>query len=115
SRESVALPALLIGDIACVAVGEVVPADGQLLDTRARFEEALLTGESSPVNKSTGDPVYAGTVCREHPARLRVTETGSATRLSQLARLVEQAQAQRPALARAAERIAHWFVSGLLI
>ena len=115
SRESVALAALVIGDIACVAVGEVVPADGQLLDARARFEEALLTGESSPVSKSAGDPVYAGTVCREHPARLRVSETGSATRLSQLARLVDQAQAQRPALARAAERIAHWFVSGLLI
>ncbi len=115
SRESVALPALVIGDIACVAIGEVVPADGTLLDVRARFEEALLTGESSPVAKSAGDPVYAGTVCREHPARVRITETGSATRLSQLARMVEQAQAQRPALARFAERIAHYFVSGLLI
>ncbi|QOY62428.1 cadmium-translocating P-type ATPase [Lysobacter sp. H21R4] len=115
SRESIPLPALVIGDIACVAVGEVVPADGRLLDAHARFEEALLTGESSPVDKSAGDPVYAGTVCREHPARLAVTETGSATRLSQLARLVEQAQAQRPALARTAERIAHYFVSGLLL
>lgn len=115
SRESIPLPALVIGDIACVAVGEVVPADGRLLDAHARFEEALLTGESSPVDKSSGDPVYAGTVCREQPARLAVTETGSATRLSQLARLVEQAQAQRPALARTAERIAHYFVSGLLV
>lgn len=115
SRESIPLPALVIGDIACVAVGEVVPADGRLLDAHARFEEALLTGESSPVDKSSGDPVYAGTVCREQPARLAVTETGSATRLSQLARLVEQAQAQRPALARTAERIAHYFVSGLLL
>ncbi len=115
SRESVPLPALVIGDIACVAIGEVVPADGQLLDARARFEEALLTGESSPVAKSAGDPVYAGTVCREHPARVRITETGSATRLSQLARMVEQAQSQRPALARFAERVAHYFVSGLLI
>src|SRR5690606_19907639 len=56
-----------------------------------------------------------GTVCRERPARLRVTGTGSATRLSQLARLVERAQAQRPALAQAAERVAHWFVAGLLL
>ncbi|QOD90814.1 cadmium-translocating P-type ATPase [Lysobacter sp. CW239] len=115
SRESIPLSALLVGDLACVAVGEVVPADGELVDGQARFEEALLTGESSPVDKAAGDRVYAGTVCREQPARLRVTETGSATRLSQLARLVEQAQAQRPALARAAERIAHYFVSGLLL
>ena len=115
SRESIPLAALVIGDIACVAVGEVVPADGELLNSQARFEEALLTGESSPVDKSAGDRVFAGTVCHEQPARLRVTETGSATRLSQLARLVEQAQAQRPALARTAERIAHYFVAGLLL
>ncbi len=115
SRESIPLPALVIGDIACVAVGEVVPADGELIDGAARFEEALLTGESSPVDKAAGDRVYAGTVCRERPARLHVTETGSATRLSQLVRLVEQAQAQRPALARTAERIAHYFVTGLLL
>src|SRR5690606_6279812 len=114
-RESVPLSALAVGDVACVAAGEVVPADGELLDAQARFEEALLTGESSPVDKARGEMVYAGTVCRERPARLRVTGTGSATRLSQLARLVERAQAQRPALAQAAERVAHWFVAGLLL
>ena len=114
-RETVPLSALVVDDIACVAAGEVVPADGELLDARARFEEALLTGESNPVDKSPGEEVYAGTVCRERPARLRVTGTGSATRLSQLARLVEHAQAQRPAIALAAERVAHWFVAGLLL
>ena len=114
-RETVPLSALVADDIACVAAGEVVPADGELLDDRARFEEALLTGESSPVDKFAGEAVYAGTVCRERPARLRVTGTGSATRLSQLARLVEHAQAQRPAIALVAERIAHWFVAGLLL
>ena len=44
-----------------VAVGEPVPADGVLLDDDARFEESLLTGESTPVAKRAGDPVYAGT------------------------------------------------------
>ena len=88
-RESVPLTALQIDDIVRVAAGESVPADGVLLDTQAMFEEALLTGESSPVSKAVGAPVYAGTNCREHPARLRVTEVGSATRLSQLARLVD--------------------------
>jgi Cu2+-exporting ATPase len=114
TRESVPLATLAVGDVACVAVGEVVPADGELL-APARFEEALLTGEPHPVAKAAGAPVYAGTVCREQPARLRVTGTGSGTRLSQLTRLVERAQAQRPARAGAADRIAHRFVAGLLL
>ncbi|WP_236685911.1 heavy metal translocating P-type ATPase [Pseudoxanthomonas suwonensis] len=113
-RETVPLAALQAGDVACMAAGEAVPADGVLLDAEAWFEEALLTGESAPVRKAAGDAVYAGTVCRERPARLRVTCTGSATRLSQLSRLVEQAQAHRPSLARVADRIAGRFVLFLL-
>src|SRR3546814_1683554 len=50
----------------------------------------------------------SGTVCREHPARVHVQDVGADTRLSQLARLVEHAQAHRPPLARLAERIAGW-------
>ncbi|MBO9716600.1 MAG: cadmium-translocating P-type ATPase [Pseudoxanthomonas sp.] len=114
NRETVPLAALQPGDVACVAAGEAVPADGVLVDAEAWFEEALLTGESAPVRKHEGDEVYAGTVCRERPARLRVTCTGAATRISQLARLVEQAQAHRPALARVADRLAGRFVLFLL-
>ena len=114
-RESVPLTALQVDDIVRVAAGESVPADGVLLDARAMFEEALLTGESSPVDKAVGAAVYAGTICREYPARLRVTEVGSATRLSQLARLVDQAQAHRPPIAQVADRIGSRFVAGLLL
>jgi Cu2+-exporting ATPase len=115
SRESVPIDALAIGDIVRVAVGEPVPADGVLLEAEAHFEESLLTGESAPVARHAGDPVYAGTACREHAARLRITQVGAGTRLAELARLVERAQAHRPALALGAERIATWFVAGLAI
>jgi Cu2+-exporting ATPase len=115
TREQVPLALLAIGDCMCVAAGENVPADGVLLDAHASFEEALLTGESHAVHKTTGAPVFAGTVCRERPARIGVTATGSATRISQLAHLVELAQAHRPALAMAADRIAAWFVLALLV
>lgn len=115
SREQVAAAMLAAGDIACVAIGESVPADGVLLDTEGRFEEALLTGESQAVRKTAGDAVFTGTVCRERPARLRVVATGTATRLAQLAQLVERAQAHRPALARSADRIATGFVMALLV
>lgn len=114
SRESVPLTALQVGDIARIAAGEAVPADGHLLDAEALFEEALLTGESRPVSKRQGATIYAGTVCRETPARIEVTQVGSATRLSQLARLVEQAQAHRPPIARVADRVGSWFVATLL-
>ncbi|HVI25088.1 MAG TPA: heavy metal translocating P-type ATPase [Xanthomonadaceae bacterium] len=115
SRETVPIAELAPGDIACVAVGEALPADGVLLDADARFEEALLTGEAHPVLRRAGEAVLAGTASREHPARLRVTRVGADTRLAQLARLVEQAQAHRPALARGAQRIASGFVAGVLL
>ncbi len=114
TREHVALAALQANDVVCIASGEHVPADGVLLDPEAAFAEALLTGESHGVGKISGDPVYAGTICGDRPARIRVTATGQATRLSQLARLAEQAQAHRPPLARTADRIAAWFVLAML-
>ena len=114
-RETVALSALRVGDVACVAAGEMVPADGLLLEAAARFDEALLTGESAAVEKRAGDRVFAGTVCRDIPSRISITETGSATRLSQLVRLVDRAQAHRPKSVQLADRIAGHFVLGLLL
>ncbi|MCL6618380.1 MAG: cadmium-translocating P-type ATPase [Thermomonas hydrothermalis] len=114
-RESVPVEALEVGDVVRVAVGEPVPADGILLDGEAQFEESLLTGEATPVPKQPGDPVFAGTACREQPASIRITRTGPDTRLAELTRLVEAAQAHRPALTRITERIATGFVAGLAL
>ena len=98
-----------------MGVADSAPADGVLLDGEALFEESLLTGESSPVLKQPGDALYAGTACREMPARARVACTGPQTRLSQLTRLVEQAQAHRPRVAQLADRISSRFVAWLLL
>ena len=112
-RETVAVGALQVGDVVRVAPGEPVPADAVLLDADASFAEALLTGEAHPVPKQPGAPVFAGSVCGAQAARLRLTAVGTQTRLSQLAALIEQAQAHRPRLAQLADRIARWFVVGL--
>ena len=112
-RETVAVGALQVGDVVRVAPGEPVPADALLLDADASFAEALLTGEANPVPKQPGAPVFAGSVCGAQAARLRLTAVGTQTRLSQLATLIEQAQAHRPPLAQLADRIARWFVLGL--
>lgn len=114
SCDLVQLGLLEVGDIVRIANGESVPADGVLLDDDAGFEESLLTGEADAVHKTAGMPVFAGTICRERPARIRITATGSTTRLSQLGRLVEHAQSHRPPLALAADRIAGWFVFALM-
>jgi len=115
TRESVPPSALRVADVVCVSAGDGVPADGVLLDAAADFEEALLTGESRPVRRHAGETVYAGTTCRERPARLRVTATGPSTRLSQLAGLVDRAQSHRPPLARVADRVGRHFVVTLLV
>ncbi len=113
--EAVPLGDLAIGDVVRVAAGDAVPADGVLLDHASSFDEALMTGESLAVHRSPGDTALAGSVCREHAARLRVVRVGADTRLSQLTRLVEQASSARPQLAQAADRIAGGFVIFLLL
>jgi len=112
--EQVPAAELAPGDVLRVSVGEAVAADGELLDA-GEFDEALLSGESRPVHRKAGDTALAGSQCRAGPVRLRVTRTGQDTRLSHLVRLVEQAQGQRPRLARLANGIASRFVLGLLL
>ena len=114
-REQVPVAALAVDDVVEVGAGDVVPADGALMDAPASFDESLLTGESEPVARQPGEPLYAGSVCRESAARLRVQRIGSDTRLSQLTRAVEQAQAQRPRVARLADAVATRFVLALFI
>jgi Cu2+-exporting ATPase len=114
-REQVPVAALVAGDRVQVGAGEVVPADGELQGSPASFDESLLTGESAPVARAPGQTVFAGSVCRGVVAQLAVLRTGSDTRLSQLTRAVERAQAQRPRAARLAEAVATRFVSFLFV
>lgn len=113
--EQVPLSELAPDDIVRIAAGEGVPADGVLIEPPSAFDEALLTGESLPVQHQPGETILAGSVCRERPVRLRVIRTGTDTRLSQLTRLVERAQNERSALAHVADRIAGGFVAILLL
>ena len=102
------------GDTIRVAHGETVPADAVLLEAEGAFDEALLSGESTPLHRVAGDAVYAGSLCHGRAARLRVTGTGAGTRLSELARLAEQAQTRPLRLARLGDRIAAAFVPALI-
>ncbi len=114
-REQVPIIELHQGDRLHISIGEAVPADGKLIGEAASFDESLLTGESAPVIKHDGDHVYAGSICRQSAASIIVNETGAGTWLSQLQRLVERAQLQRPRLAQIADTIAARFVVSLIL
>jgi Cu2+-exporting ATPase len=115
SVERVPSAKLAVGDRLLIASGEAVAADGRLLSPAAAFDESLLTGEATPVEKRAGDAVWSGSLCLGEPAQAEVTGSGESTRLALLARLTEQAQRQRPRWSRLAERAAPAFAFALAL
>jgi Cu2+-exporting ATPase len=113
--ETVGAGALAVNDIVLVRPGGVVPADGEIVEGHASVEEAILTGESRPRGRATGDPVLAGSVVRDGALVVRVTAAGGETRLAAIERLVDRAAGDRPRVARMADRVATWFVGVLLV
>ena len=98
--------ALAVGEVAAVAPGERVPADGTVEEGASSVDESLLTGESRPVAKRPGDALVGGSVNLEQPLRMRVTHAGADTQAAAIARLVERAAAARPRLVEKADRVA---------
>ncbi len=91
--EEVPLSALSVDDIVLVRPGARVSADGVIVDGSADVDESMISGESVPVSKSTGDTVVAGTVAAGGSLRVRVTAVGDETALSSIMRMVAEAQA----------------------
>lgn len=113
--ECVGLARLCVGDRVRVAVGEAFPADGHVLEGLTAANEALLTGESSPQRKTPGDEVVAGSVNLEAPVLVQVLRTGADTRHEAIVALMREAQTQRPASARWADRWAAPFLWTVLL
>ena len=106
---------LAVGDRVLVRPGAQIPADGRVLEGRASVDEALLTGESRPVLKEAGDAVIGASINLDSPLEVEVERTGSDTILSRILDLVESARNERPYLAHVADRVAAYFVTGVLI
>ena len=113
--EEVPLTALADGDVVLVRPGASVPADGQVLEGHSSVNEAMITGESRPVKKNSGDRVIAGTVNQSGSLRVAVTGTGERTTLAGIMRLVEQAQASRSRAQALADRAAFWLTIVALV
>ena len=106
--EEVSISDLSVGDLLLVRPGARVPADGEVASGDSAVNEAMITGESRPVTKATGDEVIAGTVNGQGSLRVRVTRTGEETTLAGIMRLVEQAQTSRSRSQALADRAAYY-------
>ena len=93
--EEVPVSALLDNDRVLVRPGASIPADGEVIDGESQVNEAMITGESKPVRKRSGDEVIAGTVNGSGSLRVKITRTGEQTTLSGIMRLVAEAQNSR--------------------
>jgi P-type Cu2+ transporter len=103
------------GDLLRVPMGEAFCADGELTQGSTRVDESLLSGESAPVAKHTGDSVLAGSVNLGAPVAMRVRSVGADTRFEAIVAMTRQARTQRPAAQQAAERWAAPFLWGVLL
>jgi Cu2+-exporting ATPase len=108
SVEEVPVSALHPGDRVLVKPGEKIPTDGVIVEGRTTVNEALLTGESKPVEKGEGNPVLGGAVNGEAAFTFEVRKTGAETYLSQVIELVRQAQESRSRSQDLANRAAQW-------
>jgi Cu2+-exporting ATPase len=112
--EAIALVELEAGDRVQVSAGETVPADGCIVSGRAMIDESLLSGESRPQRRGEGEPVLAGSMVRDGQLVVEVGEVGRGTVLAGIVDMLEQARGHKPRLARAADRMAGWFVAFVL-
>jgi Cu2+-exporting ATPase len=115
SSEQVAVARLAPGDRVRLRAGEVFPADGMLDEGRTQVDEALLTGESTPLPRQAGQPVVAGSANLGGTVVMRVERIGAATRFGQIVALLERAAHEKPPLARLADRIATPFLAAVLV
>lgn len=95
-EQQVSIEQLNIGDIVLVKPGERIPADGKISEGTSAIDQATITGESIPVDKGVGDPVYAGTINGQGALFIKVTETSESTLFAKIIRLVQDAQSEKP-------------------
>lgn len=103
-----------VGNLLRVRPGEKVPVDGTLQEGQSSLDESMLTGESMPVEKRVGDPLFGGTLNQTGSFLMVATKVGSETLLAQIVQRVQEAQASRAPIQSLADRVAALFVPAVL-
>ncbi|GFE60093.1 copper-translocating P-type ATPase [Geobacter sp. AOG2] len=111
------VPASLIrvGDVVLVRPGQAIPVDGEIIEGNGAVDESMVTGESLPVEKKAGDTVTGATINKSGVLRVRATRVGEATLLSQIVRMVREAQGDKAPIQRFADAVSSWFVPVVLL
>lgn len=99
-----------IGYIILVKPGEKIPVDGIILEGSTSIDESMLTGESMPVDKKSGDQVYAASMNKNGIIKFQTTKVGGDTALAQIVKLVEEAQGSKAPIAKMADIVSGYFV-----
>ncbi|MBQ8004008.1 MAG: heavy metal translocating P-type ATPase, partial [Oscillospiraceae bacterium] len=99
-----------VGDIAVVRPGEKIPVDGVIISGTTETDESMITGESMPVRKASGDDVIGGCINRTGYIQVKASRIGQDTTLAQIVRTVSEAQASKAPIARLADTVAGYFV-----
>jgi len=103
------------GEIIVVRPGEKIPADGIIIEGSSSIDESMITGESLPVDKGPGDAVIGATINKVGLFKFRATQVGADTVLSQIAKMVEEAQSSTASIQRLADKVAAYFVPGIIL
>jgi Cu+-exporting ATPase len=106
---------VVTGDMLVVRPGERVPVDGIVREGNSAVDEAMITGESIPVEKRPGDGVIGGTINQSGVVRIEATTVGAASTLSRMARMVEEAQGSKAPIQRLVDEIAAVFVPVVIV
>ncbi|MEG4313616.1 heavy metal translocating P-type ATPase [Pseudomonas sp. FIP_A4] len=114
-EEDVAIAALRLGDRVLVKPGERFPVDGEVLEGESQADEALISGESLPVDKRPGDRITGGAINGEGRLLVRTTALGGETVLARIIRLVEDAQAAKAPIQKLVDKVSQVFVPAVLV
>lgn len=114
-HERVPAVELAVDDEILLRAGETSPVDGTIVDGGSAFDESVLTGESTAVNKTVGDKVIAGSMNLSQPVQIRVRRVGEDTTISEIRSLLNHGIASRPEQVALADRVVAWFVPAIIV
>jgi Cu+-exporting ATPase len=105
---------VVLGDIILVRPGEKIPVDGEIIEGSSTIDESMVTGESIPVKKYSGNEVIGATINKTGSFKFRATRVGKDTFLAQIVKLVQQAQGSKAPIQKLADRVTGWFVPAVI-